>query len=113
MIARRLGLVVLAVAVCSASTGCRPATEPPVGNQKGRPSVQEQVRPAVTRLRLDDDSIRVGQLLLEAVQKDLGLTDDQIGKIGAFVTISKKRWREFLARLRDSSSIPALHARGV
>jgi hypothetical protein len=63
--------------------------------------VQEQVRPAVTRLRLDDDSIRVRLLLLEAVQKDLGLTDDQIGKIGAFVTISKERWREFLARSRE------------
>ncbi len=63
--------------------------------------MQEQARPTATRFKLDDDSIRVRQLLLGAVQKDLGLTDDQIGKIRAFVNISKEQWQEFLARSRE------------
>ena len=50
---------------------------------------------------MDDDSIRVRLLVLETVQKDLGLTADQIAKIRDFVKISERRLRELRAKSRE------------
>ena len=41
--------------------------------------------------------------MVDAVQKDLGLTADQIKKIGDFVKLSQARWRDFIAKLEKSS----------
>ena len=101
MIARRSGLVVLAVAVSLAWMGCQPAGQPPLENQEGRPPVQDKARSKPVRLKMDDDSIRVRLLVLETVQKDLGLTPNQIGKIKDLGKISERRSREFNAKLRE------------
>jgi hypothetical protein len=51
--------------------------------------------------KADDDEIRVRLLTAAVVQKDLGLTADQIGKIRDFVDGSKRQWREFIAKWPD------------
>ena len=48
----------------------------------------------------DDESL-VRLLVVEAVQKDLGLTADQIEKIRSSVRSSQTRWREFNAKLHE------------
>jgi Spy/CpxP family protein refolding chaperone len=40
--------------------------------------------------------------MAETVQEDLGLTADQIEKIKALFTVAKERWREWLAKLRET-----------
>jgi hypothetical protein len=47
---------------------------------------------------LDDNAIRARLLAVETVQKDLGLTDDQIGKIREYFRIGGELWREFLVK---------------
>jgi Spy/CpxP family protein refolding chaperone len=102
VIARSLGLVVLGIAASLAWVGCRPAVPPPVGNQKGRPLVQKKAGPRVVRSKqVDDDFIRVRLLMLETVQKDLGLTVDQRGKIGDLVKVSERQSQEFWAKSRE------------
>ena len=101
MIARRLGLVVLAIATPLTWTGCLPAVQQPVENQKGSPLVQKKARPTFKRVKPDDDWARVRLLTLETVQKDLGLTADQIGKIRDSVKFSEGQFREFRARSRE------------
>ena len=79
MIAQRVGLVALAIAAAGAWMGCQPAVQPPGGTQKARPVRQKEASPQF--MQLDDDAIRARLLAAEAVQKDLGLTADQIEKI--------------------------------
>lgn len=110
MTARRLSIVVLAVATCLAWMGCRPAVQPPVGNQKGCPPVQKRGSPKVVRFKLDDDSIRVRLLMVELVQKDLRLTADQIRKLKILCETHKAQSRELRAKLLEifppSQSLP-------
>ena len=52
--------------------------------------MQKKAGPTLVRAKLDDDSIRVRLLVVETVQKDLGLTADQIGKIKEIVSRSPR-----------------------
>ncbi len=99
MIAQRVGLVALAIAAAGAWMGCQPAVQPPGGTQKARPVRQKEASPQF--MQLDDDAIRARLLAAEAVQKDLGLTADQIEKIRDSVKIAAKLAREFRAKVRD------------
>ena len=111
MIARRFGLVVLAVAGYFAWTGCQPAARPPVANQKGRPSVQKKARSTGRRIvKLDEDANRTRLLMIETVQKDLGLTNDQIGKLKHCAKIGGELYREFRVKWREIFS-PSQHFR--
>ena len=103
MIARRFGLLLLAASVSLVWTGCRPAVRPPVGSQKGRPPAQEKAGRKFVRSRanLDDNAIRARLLVAEVVQKDLGLTGDQIGKVREYVKIGGQLWREFLFKWHE------------
>jgi Spy/CpxP family protein refolding chaperone len=102
VLARRLRPVVLSIVASLAWMGCQPAVQPPVGNQNRRPLVQEKASPKVVRSKkLDDDSIRVRLLMLETVQKDLGLTTDQTGKIGDLVKVSRVQSQEFWAKSHE------------
>jgi hypothetical protein len=99
VIARRLRFVVPAVVSCLAWMGCQPAVQPPAGDQKVRSK------------KLDEDFIRVRLLMSVTVQKDLGLTADQLGKFAAIVKIIEEQWREFRAKSQEilppSQSFPA------
>jgi Spy/CpxP family protein refolding chaperone len=99
VILRRLGLIALAVVASLAWTGCQPAVPPAAEEQKGRPLAQEKASPkAVPLMKVDENSIRVKLLMAEAVQKDLGLTADQMGKIRDFVEAGRERSGEFVAK---------------
>jgi Spy/CpxP family protein refolding chaperone len=103
MVARRLSLAVLAVAAPLVWMGCQPAVQPPGENQKNPSAAQENgsrkwVR---TRAKSDDDAIRVRLLAVEAVQKDLGLTADQIAKIRDCVKTAGEMNREFAAKWHE------------
>jgi hypothetical protein len=102
VITRRLSLVVLAVAVSLAWMGCQREDQPPASNPEGRPLVQRKAssRPVRSK-KVDDESILVRLLLLETVQKELGLTADQTDKIGYLVKVSEVQSREFRAKLLD------------
>ncbi|MGO8691999.1 MAG: Spy/CpxP family protein refolding chaperone [Thermoguttaceae bacterium] len=50
---------------------------------------------------MDDGSIRVRLLMVEAVQKDLGLTADQIGKLRDCVKVAGEEYRENVAKARE------------
>lgn len=54
-------------------------------------------------MKADDNSIRVRLLVADAVQKDLGLTPDQAGKIMDSVRVSAERSREFVAKWPEFS----------
>jgi Spy/CpxP family protein refolding chaperone len=99
MIARRLGLMVLAVAFCFAWTGCGPAVPVPAERTRNRPPQQEKFEGRI--LRLDDDALRVRLLLLEAVRKDLGLTDGQTAELNRWIEIAKEEGRKNEAKLRE------------
>ncbi len=58
---------------------------------------------AITPSKRSNDESLVRLLVVDAVQKDLGLTADQIKKIGDFVKLSQARWRDFIAKLEKSS----------
>jgi hypothetical protein len=111
IIARRLSLVVLCVAACLAWIGCRPAVQTPMGDQTSHTVVQKKVGSKAVRSKLDDDSIRVRLLMVKAVQTDLDLTVDQIGKLRDFAKTFEGRSREFLAKLHEifppSQSFPS------
>ena len=102
MIARRFCLVVVVVAFL-AWTGCQPTDQALVGNQQDHASVQKEAIPIhmQSKLGLDDDAMRVRLLLAETVQKDLGLTDDQIGKIRDYVKITGESYRKLIAKSRE------------
>jgi Spy/CpxP family protein refolding chaperone len=101
MIARSLSLVVLTVGASVAWLGCQPSVQPPVGNQKTHPAVQKKGGPKAVRSKLDEDSFRVRLLMVEAVQKELCLTADQIGKLRDCAKTSEARSREFLAKSHE------------
>ncbi|MHB1038556.1 MAG: hypothetical protein ACYC0Y_28365 [Pirellulales bacterium] len=67
------------------------------------------------RSKVDDDSMRVRLLMTEMVQRDLGLTADQIGKLRDYARTNKQVSREYRAKLREvfpasQSSFPAEEA---
>jgi hypothetical protein len=101
MIAKELCLVALVTAASLACVGCQPAAQPPVGSQQGGPPVKKRTVPKLTRTKLDDDFSRVRLLVAEAVQKDLGLSTDQIGKVRDFVKTGNERSREVSAKLGE------------
>ncbi|MGA2067600.1 MAG: hypothetical protein ABSG86_21720 [Thermoguttaceae bacterium] len=102
MIIRRLSLSVLAVVTSLAWTGCQPAVLPPVENQEDPALAQKKASPKAARsLKVDENFIRVRLLMAGAVQEDLGLTADQMGKIMDFVKVSHEAWREFAAKWPD------------
>ena len=93
MIGRGSGLLVMVVAGSLAWMGCQPVIPPGAQNQKGPGPAQTKASPKWVRskLTLGDDSIRCRLLLVEAVQKDLGLTADQIARIRDQAKISEGR----------------------
>jgi hypothetical protein len=101
MIAQKLGSVALAVAASLALMGCQPAVQPPVGSQKSSAAVQKKGSHHSVRRKVDDDSMRVRLLLVDTVQKDLGLTPDQIEKVRDLVKIANERSRACLAKQQD------------
>jgi Spy/CpxP family protein refolding chaperone len=108
---RRDPLAVLAIAASLAWMGCQPAVQPPAGNQKSPPLAQEKAGRKVVRSKftLGDDWFRTRLLVVEAVQKDLGLTADQIGKIRDCAKFCFQQGREFRAKSREilPPSLPA------
>ena len=103
MIARRNWACALAIIASLAWTGRQSAAQPPVENGAGGPVRQEKASPRHVRskAKLDDGSIRVRLLMVETVQKDLGLTADQIGKLRDCVKIAGEEYRENVAKLRE------------
>jgi Spy/CpxP family protein refolding chaperone len=80
-----------------------PETGPDSENQNDRPPVQVKPRPKLTRSKVDDDTIlRTRLLVLETVQKDLGLTADQKKQILDLVKVSWAQSREFRAKAREA-----------
>jgi hypothetical protein len=98
MITRNLRWTILALTVSFAWAGCQPAAQTPGEHQQHRPSVQEKGRSKV--VKLDDDSLRVRFLVLETVQKDLGLTDGQITEIKRCRETGSEQFREFRTKVR-------------
>jgi hypothetical protein len=72
-----------------------------VGNQKNPPTPQANSSPKVVRTKVDDDSLRVRLLTSETVQKDLGLTADQLGMLKDCAKTSKELDQEFRAKSRE------------
>jgi len=109
MVSRILTSVVWGVATSLAWTGCRPAVPPPVGNQKVRTVDEVAVRPKVGRSNADENLFRVRLLMADAVQKDLGLTTDQVKKIMDYAEFSREQSREWVAKWPDFpiSNVPA------
>ena len=104
---QRLSLIVLAVVTSLAWTGCQPAAPTPVENYEARPLAKKRGSPGgVNSMKADENLARSRLLLAEAVQKDLGLTPDQMGKIRDFVKANRERSREWVARWPDLSSSP-------
>jgi Spy/CpxP family protein refolding chaperone len=102
MIARRLTLVVvLAIVASMVWIGCQPAVQPSAGSQKGPPPVQTKASPKPVRIKADENLIPVKLLMADAVQKDLDLSADQMGKIRDFIEVSRQRSREFVANFPD------------
>lgn len=100
-IPRRLTLAVLGVGVSLVGMGFQPADQRPGEDQEPRPAVQKRSGPKVVQVPLDDDSIRVRLLMVEMVQKDLGLTADQIGKLKDLAKTSEGQSRDVMAKLRE------------
>ncbi len=94
-------LTVLTIAASLAWMGCQPAVQPPAGNQKGPPLAQKKTGPKFVRSTLGDDWFRTRLLVAGSVQKDLGLTAEQIGKIRDWVKVSFEQGREFWAKSRE------------
>jgi hypothetical protein len=102
IIMRRLHSVVLAVAVSFAPMGCEAAVQPPEGNQQGRPLAQEKTGPKVVQLiAADENYLRSRLLLLETVQKDLGLSAKQVEQINDLAKTGIEQGRKFWAKSRE------------
>jgi hypothetical protein len=99
---QRLNLVVLAVVTSLALAECQPTVPTPVENRAGRPLAQKKASPKVIHsIKADENLIRVRLLMAEAVQKDLSLTADQMGKSRGFVKANWELSREFVAKWPD------------
>jgi hypothetical protein len=99
MMARKLVSAALVVVASVAWAGCKPAAPARVENAKHRPLPQAKFKGKV--LRLDDDALRVRLLLLDAVRKDLGLTDGQNAELNRWIEIAKEEGRKNEAKLRE------------
>lgn len=100
MMARKLGLV--AVAIMVAFAGCKPVAPAPTGEAKLRPALQEKAKwNAGKVVTLDEDTLRARLLLLEAVRKDLGLTEGQIADLDRLIKTAKEQGREWMAKGRE------------
>jgi hypothetical protein len=101
MTIRRLTLIALAI-VPLAFAGCQRAVPIPVEMQEDSPPAQKKAKLGVVHSATVDANIfRVRLLMVDAVQKDLGLTADQKGKIMDFVRAFAKESREFAAKWPD------------
>ncbi len=98
----KLSSVVLGAAMSLAATGCKPAI--PRGMDSPSALSQELASPKTVPYRSNDDIFRLRLLMADAVQKELGLTADQIGQIEEFVRFSSQRSRELAAMWSEVSS---------
>lgn len=100
--ARRLPLVVLAIAAACTLIGCDRADHLSGGRQENALQVQAKVGPEPVRCeKLHDSYFRMRLLRLETVQKSLELTPDQTRQIGELFQVREAQGREFLAKSRE------------
>jgi Spy/CpxP family protein refolding chaperone len=81
--------------------GCEKTAQPPEGEQSIRPGVQEKGGPKARVVKADDDTIRVRLLLADAVQRDLGLTPDQIRELSDQAKSDFARMRKVRQEVRE------------
>ncbi len=99
----RLDFVALTIAALLAWTGCQPAPKKSADRKQATPQVQRKAGSAKFVTNKDENSIPVRLLASDAVQKDLGLTADQMRKIKEVVQFSKEQLRELAATWQDIS----------
>jgi hypothetical protein len=100
MIAQRVSLIVLAFIAAFVS-----ATEPATGNSESPPQIQEKAgENPVQFQKASDDEVLVHLLVSETVQKDLGLTADQIGQYDDLVKAFKAMLQE--AKVKSHEIFP-------
>jgi hypothetical protein len=89
----KLAALLLAASLPCAGPGCnKPAAQPVEEDHVVPPVSQEDEAPKRNAARVDDDTIRVRLLMLDAVQKDLGLREDQVRQLKAVLKSSLAQW---------------------
>jgi hypothetical protein len=103
MIKKKLALVVLAISVPLTWTGCDSSAQRGANTQTVTQPEQEKITPLVEQRPIDmfDDGILVPLLTLETVQRDLGLSADQINKIQVNVKTAKAMEEELWTKQRE------------
>lgn len=99
----RFAAAVLSIAVLLTWTGCQPVVQG-VENQDGRAEVQRVVSPESVSLKRVENIVTARLLMVDAVQQDLSLTADQVGKVMDFVKFSRQRLRELAANWPELSA---------
>ncbi len=100
-VVRKLCLVVFGVVASLAYQEALTAAQQHEERQEASPSAQRKEVSKVRAAKVEDDIILARLLLLsEAVQKDLGLTKEQIGKLKDFAKVSEEQSRERQAEMK-------------
>lgn len=106
MTARKVSSVVLAVAAWLVCARGQPAVQPRVGNQKAGRAAQEKGGPQVVGWKVDDDLVRVQLLARETVQRDLGMSAEQLKVVQDFAKLVNDRTRGMPAKFREIFPAP-------
>jgi hypothetical protein len=102
MFARKLGSMILAAVASLALLGCQSSDSTPAKNPQSDLPAEKKVKPKPIRKKADENSLLVRLLMSEAVQKDIGLTADQIVKINDTWNNMKEQGQEFKAKWSGS-----------
>lgn len=101
--AARFAVAVLSIAVSLTWTGCQPVVQG-FENQNGRAEVQQVASPESVPLKRAENLVTARLLMADAVQKDLGLTAEQLGKVMDFMKFSRQQLRELAANWPELSA---------
>jgi hypothetical protein len=86
-----------------------PAASPPEENLQNHPPAEKKAGPkGIAWKKLDQNEVLFRLLMVDSVQKDLGLTTDQMEKLRDLVKVGRKQLRDFQTKWPEVS-VPGVH----